>query len=80
MQGFERADRQLLDAALSPAGQQVSVPGHHRAEVFDDEDYRDMFAPPRVSRQGQANPGVMRPQDGFQDPQNTRLRASRRRH
>jgi len=55
MQGFERADRQLLDAAalagrLVPAGSMFAFLAVHRAEVFPDEDYADMFAPPGVGR------------------------------
>ena len=52
MQGFERADRQLLDAAalaghLVPAGSMFALLAAHRAEVFPDEDYADLFAPAR---------------------------------
>lgn len=55
MQGFERADRQLLDAAalaghLVPAGSMFAFLAVHRAEVFPDEDYADMFAPRGVGR------------------------------
>jgi hypothetical protein len=55
MQGFERADRQLLDAAalaghLVPAGSMFAFLAGHRAEVFPDEDYADLFAPPGVGR------------------------------
>jgi Transposase domain (DUF772)/Transposase DDE domain len=55
MQGFERADRQLLDAAalaghLVPAGSMFAFLAAHRAEVFPDEDYADLFAPPGVGR------------------------------
>src|SRR5215469_10895865 len=50
MQGFERADRQLLDAAalaghLVPAGSMFAFLAAHRAEVFPDGDYADLFAP-----------------------------------
>src|SRR5436190_10474855 len=50
MQGFERADRQLLDAAalaghLVPAGSMFAFLAAHRAEVFPDADYADLFAP-----------------------------------
>ena len=50
MQGFERADRQLLDAAalaghLVPAGSMFAFLATHRSEVFPDEDYADLFAP-----------------------------------
>src|SRR6266699_2018617 len=55
MQGFERADRQLLDAAalaghLVPAGSMFAFLAAHRAEVFPDADYADLFAPPGFSR------------------------------
>ena len=55
MQGFERADRQLLDAAalaghLVPAGSMFAFLAAHRAEVFPDEDYADLFAAPGVGR------------------------------
>ena len=51
MQGFERMDRQLLDAAalaghLVPAGGMFAFLAAHRAEVFPDADYADLFAPP----------------------------------
>src|SRR6516162_8440641 len=50
MQGFERADRQLLDAGtvaghLIPAGSMFAFLAAHRAELFPDEDYADLFAP-----------------------------------
>src|SRR3974377_933507 len=49
MQGFERADRQLLDAEalaghLVPAGSMFAFLAAHRAEVFPDADYADLFA------------------------------------
>src|SRR6266516_4514875 len=55
MQGFERADRQLLDAEmlaghLVPAGSMFAFLATHRAEVFPDADYADLFAPPGVGR------------------------------
>jgi Transposase domain (DUF772)/Transposase DDE domain len=55
MQGFERGDRQLLDAAalaghLVPAGSMFAFLAAHRAEVFPDADYADVFAPPGVGR------------------------------
>jgi len=55
VQGFERADRQLLDAAalagqLVPAGSMFAFLAAHRAEVFPDADYADLFAPPGVGR------------------------------
>ncbi len=55
MQGFERMDRQLLDAAalaghLVPAGSMFAFLAAHRAGVFPDADYADLFAPPGVGR------------------------------
>jgi hypothetical protein len=55
MQGFERADRQLLDAAvlaghLVPAGSMFAFLAAHRGEVFPDEDYADLFAAPGAGR------------------------------
>src|SRR2546430_1828777 len=55
MQGFELADRQLLDAAalaghLVPAGSMFAFLAGHRAEVFPDADYADLFSPPGVGR------------------------------
>jgi IS5 family transposase len=55
MQGFERADRQLLDAAalaghLVPAGSMFAFLAAHRAQVFPDADYADLFAPPGRGR------------------------------
>ena len=55
MQGFERSDRQLLDAAalaghLVPAGGMFAFLAAHRAEVFPDADYADLFSPPGVGR------------------------------
>jgi hypothetical protein len=55
VQGFERVDRQLLDAAalagqLVPAGSMFGFLAAHRAEVFPDADYADLFAPPGVGR------------------------------
>lgn len=55
MQGFERADRQFLDAeALAghpvPAGSMFAFLAAHRGEVFPDEDYADLFAPPGLGR------------------------------
>jgi hypothetical protein len=55
MQGFERADRQLLDAAalaghLVPAGSMFAFLAGHRAEVFPDAGYADLFSPPGVGR------------------------------
>src|SRR5260370_32390215 len=50
MQGFERSDRELPDAAalaghLVPAGSMFAFLAVHRAEVFRDADYADLFAP-----------------------------------
>jgi hypothetical protein len=50
MQGFERMDRQLADVGalaghLVPAGSMFAFLAEHRAEVFPDEDYADLFAP-----------------------------------
>jgi Transposase domain (DUF772)/Transposase DDE domain len=55
MQGFERMDRQLTDAAalaghLVPAGSMFAFLAAHRAEVFPDADYEDLFAAPGVGR------------------------------
>jgi hypothetical protein len=55
MQGFERADRQLWDAAalaghLVPAGSMFAFLAAHRAEVFPDADYADLFSLPGVGR------------------------------
>src|SRR5229473_8243692 len=55
MQGFGRADRQLLDAEmlaghLVPAGSMFAFLAAHRAGVFPDADYADLFAPPGAGR------------------------------
>ena len=55
MQGFERMDRELLDAValaghLVPAGSMFAFLAAHRAEVFPDADYADLFSPPGVGR------------------------------
>src|SRR3984885_15808958 len=55
MQGFERMDRQLTDAAplaghLVPAGRLFAFLAPHRADVFPDADYADLFARPGVGR------------------------------
>ena len=55
MQGFERMDRELLDAAalaghLVPAGSMFAFLAAHRAEVFPDADYADLFSPPGLGR------------------------------
>ena len=55
MQGFERSDRQLLDAAalaghLVPKNSMFAFLAAHRAEVFPDADYADLFSAPGVGR------------------------------
>ena len=55
MQGFERADRQFMDAEmlaghLVPEGSMFAFLAAHRAEVFPDADYADLFAPRGVGR------------------------------
>jgi hypothetical protein len=55
MQGFDRMDRQLTDAAalaghLVPAGSMFAFLAAHRAEVSPDADYADLFAPPEAGR------------------------------
>jgi IS5 family transposase len=55
MQGFERAGRQATDAAalaghLIPEGSMFAFLAAHRTEVFPDEDYADLFAPPGIGR------------------------------
>src|SRR6266436_6505601 len=55
MQGFERADRQLLDAAalaghLVPEKSMFAFLAAYRAGVFPDAGYADLFAPPGVGR------------------------------
>jgi len=55
MQGFERMDRQLTDVGalaghLVPAGSMFAFLAGHRAGVFPDEDYADLFAPPGKGR------------------------------
>src|SRR6266496_995965 len=55
MQGFERMDRKLTDAAalaghLIPAGSIFAFLAAHRAEVFPDAGYADLFAPPGLGR------------------------------
>ena len=50
MQGFERMDREFLDAAvlaghLVPENSMFAFLAAHRAEVFPDADYADLFAP-----------------------------------
>src|SRR5712692_9301829 len=55
MQGDERMDRQFLDAEmvaghLIPANSMFAFLAAHRAAVFPDADYADLFAPPGVGR------------------------------
>src|SRR5258708_11366209 len=53
MQGFEGMDGELLDTVvgqLVPAGSMFAFLAAHRAEVFPDADYADLFAPPGVGR------------------------------
>jgi IS5 family transposase len=55
MQGFERMDRQFTDAGalaghLIPGGSMFAFLAAHRGEIFPDEDYADLFAPPGVGR------------------------------
>jgi hypothetical protein len=55
MQGFERMGGELTDAAavaghLVPAVSMFAFLAAHRAEVFPDADYADLFAPPGVGR------------------------------
>ena len=55
MQGFEQMDRQLTDAGalaghLVPADSMFAFLAAHRAEVFRDADYADLFAPPGLGR------------------------------
>jgi hypothetical protein len=52
MQGVERPDRELLDAAalvghLVPPGSMFAFMAEHRAEVFPDRDFADLFSPGR---------------------------------
>jgi hypothetical protein len=55
MQGFEQTDRQPADAAalaghLIPAGSMFAFLAAHRAELFPDAGYADLFAPPGLGR------------------------------
>jgi IS5 family transposase len=55
MQGFEPEDRKLLDAAavaghLVAENSMFAFLAAHRAEVFGDADYADLFAPPGLGR------------------------------
>jgi hypothetical protein len=61
MQGFRRADRQLLGAAalaghLVPAGSMFAFLAAYRAEVFPGADYAGLFAAPGVGRPLQPAP------------------------
>ncbi|MGH3259034.1 MAG: transposase [Streptosporangiaceae bacterium] len=55
MQGFEQTDRSPTDAEalaghLIPAGSMFAFLAAHRAGLFPDEEYADLFAPPGVGR------------------------------
>src|SRR5579859_4515288 len=55
MQGFERADRQFLDAAavaghLVPAGSMFAFLAAHRSDGFSDAEYADLFSRLGVGR------------------------------
>src|SRR5260370_33469226 len=53
MQGFEGMDGELLDTAvgqLVPEGSMFAFLAAHRAEVFPDAGYADLFAPPGLGR------------------------------
>jgi hypothetical protein len=55
VQGYERMDRQFLDAAalaghLVPENSMFAFLAAHRAEVFPDAGYADLFSPPGVGR------------------------------
>ena len=55
MQGAERMDRHLLDAEmlaghLVPAASMFAFLAAHRAEVFPDEDFADLFPSGRGGR------------------------------
>src|SRR5512142_729007 len=55
VQGFGRMDREFTDAELLaghlvPAGSMFAFLAAHRAEVFPDADYADLFAPPGFGR------------------------------
>jgi hypothetical protein len=55
MQGSERMDREFTDAEmlaghLVPAGSMFAFLAAHRADVFPDADYADLFAPPGFGR------------------------------
>ena len=55
MQGFERMDREFTDAELLaghlvPANSMFAFLAAHRAEVFPDAEYADLFAPPGFGR------------------------------
>ena len=55
MQGFERMDREFTDAELLaghliPPGSMFAFLAAHRAGVFPDAGYADLFAPPGFGR------------------------------
>jgi hypothetical protein len=55
MQGFDRTDEQSAGAEalaghLIPAGSMFAFLAAHRAGLFPDEEYADLFAPPGVGR------------------------------
>ena len=55
MQGSGRADRQFLDAQmlaghLVPENSMFTFLAAHRADVFPDAEYADLFAPPGFGR------------------------------
>ena len=55
MQGFERVDGQLTDTEalaghLVPAGSMFAFLAAHRAGLFPDAGYADLFAPPGVGQ------------------------------
>jgi hypothetical protein len=55
MQGVERPDRELFDAAglvghLVPPGSMFAFLAEHRADVFPDVDFADLFTPGRAAR------------------------------
>jgi hypothetical protein len=55
MQGFEQtcqhpADAEALAGHLIPAGSMFAFLAVHRAELFPDAGYADLFAPPGLSR------------------------------
>ncbi len=65
MQGFERGRRGVTDAAalaghLIPAGSMFAFLAAHRAEMFPDADYADLFAAPGLGRLSIRPPGWRR--------------------